>query len=466
MRLKHMVEDKWNARGEGRREQRTHQPTGGRGQQGGLKIGEMDRDAIVCHGVSEFFQESMMKRSDATTHMICNGCGTFPIYNERLNIRICPLCDGPVKYIGDSAKNLEILPSLHQSRITFSKIAAPYVLKLLEQELETYLNMGIRMLTTKEVEQLRRPPIDPMSKDDVRGPLQRLVLPEPYVSELAEVEEQDLSEAELAAFGVPVAGGAAAAAAEGENQAVNTTLQQTVGAPPEVAPEVFAPLPDATLFQPSEQQVAAATNIAGAALSTMKAEADALTKSAGKQYYVMTTPSGQYGLIDEASVTPQNILSIVYPLPALEERYPSMIRNARQGTQEGQDQPLPPAAAAAPLPQGPQFVGQPSQENPLFQPGAIPGAPPTLVVDTSQPPPGFQQGGALMPVRRARSPRRLTFRAAPAAIGMPQQGGYQMPLEAGPPAVQLGGYDEGGAPGPEEEGPQRYSQVVSVRKLG
>jgi DNA gyrase subunit B len=38
MRLKHMVEDKWNARAEGRREQKTRQPTGGRGQQGGLRI--------------------------------------------------------------------------------------------------------------------------------------------------------------------------------------------------------------------------------------------------------------------------------------------------------------------------------------------------------------------------------------------------------------------------------------------
>lgn len=54
MRLKHMVEDKWQARGKGRKEVRTHQPTAGRGAQGGLKIGEMDRDAIVGHATAAF----------------------------------------------------------------------------------------------------------------------------------------------------------------------------------------------------------------------------------------------------------------------------------------------------------------------------------------------------------------------------------------------------------------------------
>ena len=214
-------------------------------------------------------------------------------------------------------------------------------------------------------------------------------------------------------------------------------------------------MPEAKLFQPSDAQVEAAQNIAGAALNTMKAEADALTKSANKQYYVIMTPSGTYGLIDENSVTPQNIMNVVYPLPALEERFPSMIRNARQNA----------ATVSAPPPiqeeaQGPQFMAQPSEANPLFQPGAIPGAPPTLVVDTSLPPPGFQQGGALGRVGRSRSPRRLAFRSAPVAIGMPQQGGFQQPL--GPPDVQMGGYNEM----PPEEGPQQYSQVVSVRKLG
>ena len=79
MRLKHMTEDKWNARGQGRKEQRTHQPTGGRGNQGGLKIGELERDSIIGHGISAFTQESFMLRSDGTSFWVCNSCGTIPI---------------------------------------------------------------------------------------------------------------------------------------------------------------------------------------------------------------------------------------------------------------------------------------------------------------------------------------------------------------------------------------------------
>lgn len=148
MRLKHMTEDKWNARGEGRREQRTHQPTGGRGNEGGLKIGEMERDAIVAHGVSSFLQESMMKRSDGTSFIVCNGCGTVPIYNESEGLYICSLCDGPIQYTGNTAQTLEPIPPPTRSAATFSKVEMPYATKLFLQEMETFTNMGMRLLTT------------------------------------------------------------------------------------------------------------------------------------------------------------------------------------------------------------------------------------------------------------------------------------------------------------------------------
>lgn len=184
MRLKHMVEDKWNARGEGRREQRTHQPTGGRGNQGGLKIGELERDTIVCHGITEFLTESLMKRSDGTTLVICNGCGKFPIYNEKLGIKICPTCDGPVKFVGDTSKTLEIVPPLHQSRTTFSKVEAPYVTRLLSHEMETFMNMPLRFLTSKEFTQLKKPEIDPL----IEGPAELPTLPELQLMDQREVE--------------------------------------------------------------------------------------------------------------------------------------------------------------------------------------------------------------------------------------------------------------------------------------
>lgn len=157
MRLKHMTEDKWNARGQGRREQRTHQPTGGRGNEGGLRIGEMERDAIVGHGVSMFVRESLMKRGDGETFTLCNGCGTIPIFNDAEQFYVCPLCDGPLEYSGKTVNTLELIPPNKRSLATFSKVEMPYVVKLLEQELSTYMNIGMRFLTDKYLKRLPKP---------------------------------------------------------------------------------------------------------------------------------------------------------------------------------------------------------------------------------------------------------------------------------------------------------------------
>jgi len=157
MRLKHMVEDKWNARGKGRREQKTHQPTGGRGNQGGLKIGEMDRDAIVCHSISHFLSESMMERSDGTTIPICTGCGTPPIYNPKLNLVVCTLCDGPVQFSGSTSSNLELIPPAKKSSAEIVHVNMPFATNLLGHELATFMNMGMRFITTRGLQKLRPP---------------------------------------------------------------------------------------------------------------------------------------------------------------------------------------------------------------------------------------------------------------------------------------------------------------------
>jgi DNA-directed RNA polymerase II subunit RPB2 len=207
MRLKHMPEDKWNARAEGRREQRTHAPTGGRGAQGGLRIGEMERDAILGHGISDFLRESLMKRADGYQTVVCNGCGTIPIYNEGESLFICSMCDGPVKYIGDSVNTLEILPPTKRSVASFSRIEIPYAFKLLDQELNTYLNMGLRVLTDKDVKQFRLPALSELTADQERNLLEAAlperVLPETSVPEyIPPVEEPEVRTEDLTALGV------------------------------------------------------------------------------------------------------------------------------------------------------------------------------------------------------------------------------------------------------------------------
>ena len=155
MRLKHLTDDKVNSRGAGRREMRTHQPTGGRSNEGGLRVGEMERDSLCGHAVSCFLQESMMKRGDATDFWICNGCGRMPIYNEADKFFVCPTCDGPLVFNGTDAETLTLQLPTKQSRASFSKIAIPYTMKLLDQELTTFGNMGYRFITESSVGRLK-----------------------------------------------------------------------------------------------------------------------------------------------------------------------------------------------------------------------------------------------------------------------------------------------------------------------
>lgn len=201
MRLKHMVEDKWQARGKGRREQRTHQPTGGRGAQGGLKIGEMDRDAIAGHSMAAFFKESFMERSDGSTMPICVSCGLEPIFNPKLGISICPMCDGPVRFAGDTINNLELLPPIGRPKSKIVQVQIPYATKLLGQELETYLNMGMRYITTADVQRLEQLEMNASDVGEERE-LKPIILPEVFVAEKAQpVRETTITIEQLKAMG-------------------------------------------------------------------------------------------------------------------------------------------------------------------------------------------------------------------------------------------------------------------------
>ena len=187
MRLKHMVEDKWNARGEGRREQKTRQPTGGRGNQGGLRIGEMERDSLVAHGISSFIRETYTKRADGYSFIVCNGCGTVPITNIKDNFKICSLCDGPLQFIGETANNLELLPTMKRSITTFSKIELPFSFELLNKEMNTYMNMYLRYLTTKDITHIRKTKFRGLKEEEIEE-LLNTELPERILKDLVEPE--------------------------------------------------------------------------------------------------------------------------------------------------------------------------------------------------------------------------------------------------------------------------------------
>ncbi len=122
-KLKHMVVDKMHGRARGPRAVLTRQPTEGRSREGGLRLGEMERDCLIAYGASMLLQERLMLSSDAFEVDVCNGCGLLGGYSGW-----CHNC---------------------RSSASVSSIRIPYACKLLFQELQA-MNIVPRLKLDKD----------------------------------------------------------------------------------------------------------------------------------------------------------------------------------------------------------------------------------------------------------------------------------------------------------------------------
>ena len=152
LRLKHMPKDKVNYRARGPRTVLTRQTVQGRANDGGLRIGEMDRDCLIAHGMSSFIKESMMVRGDEYEMAYVIKLVVWLFIMKRKIYFLSPMADGPLKFISNIDDNMNIVNVSKYGR-DFSIVKVPYAFKLLMQELQA-MNCQMRLITEDNVEQL------------------------------------------------------------------------------------------------------------------------------------------------------------------------------------------------------------------------------------------------------------------------------------------------------------------------
>ncbi|KAH7555821.1 DNA-directed RNA polymerase I polypeptide 2 [Bipolaris maydis] len=153
-RLRHMVNDKFQVRSNGPSNALTGQPIKGRKKGGGIRVGEMERDALLAHGTAFLLQDRLMNCSDYTKAAVCRTCGSFlsttPTVSEygrkkdrngkdvTIRCRRCAkLADSNDNDVWMDAQGLR-----YSGGEDVAIVAVPGVLKYLDVELSS---MGIRL---------------------------------------------------------------------------------------------------------------------------------------------------------------------------------------------------------------------------------------------------------------------------------------------------------------------------------
>uniref|UniRef100_A0A8C8SUU6 DNA-directed RNA polymerase subunit beta n=1 Tax=Pelusios castaneus TaxID=367368 RepID=A0A8C8SUU6_9SAUR len=132
-RLRHMVSDKFQVRTTGARDKVTNQPIGGRNVQGGIRFGEMERDALLAHGTSFLLHDRLFNCSDRSVAHVCVKCGSL----------LSPLLEKPPP-AWSTTRNRKYYCTVCNQSDTINTISVPYVFRYFVAELAA-MNIKVKL---------------------------------------------------------------------------------------------------------------------------------------------------------------------------------------------------------------------------------------------------------------------------------------------------------------------------------
>ncbi|KAJ2331579.1 DNA-directed RNA polymerase I subunit RPA2 [Coemansia sp. RSA 2671] len=162
-RLRHMVADKFQVRTTGPVNPLTQQPVKGRKRGGGIRLGEMERDALIAHGAAYFLQDRLMNSSDYSLAYVCRECGSIlaPIAAPATSHIVDLSGEGKAggvtglspaeasailgsSSVGHGRGPLDLSCRLCQSPDAITMVALPFVFRYLATELMS-MNMKVKL---------------------------------------------------------------------------------------------------------------------------------------------------------------------------------------------------------------------------------------------------------------------------------------------------------------------------------
>nr|XP_048698267.1 DNA-directed RNA polymerase I subunit RPA2 isoform X1 [Caretta caretta] len=132
-RLRHMVSDKFQVRTTGARDKVTNQPIGGRNVQGGIRFGEMERDALLAHGTSFLLHDRLFNCSDRSVAHVCVKCGSL----------LSPLLEKPPPS-WSTTRNRKCYCTVCNQSDTIDTVSVPYVFRYFVAELAA-MNIKVKL---------------------------------------------------------------------------------------------------------------------------------------------------------------------------------------------------------------------------------------------------------------------------------------------------------------------------------